>query len=355
MCWSPTPRPPSRPMDLASSPSSRAPGGSANRPEEDPSPATRGPGPCDRSLGSSGRRGIPPSVVAWTGRRRTVVSSRGGADRLGGHRRGRVRPGVRFAPGPLVGRYAGACSSASCRARSSAARWASSFAARSALLLEEGLVEHLEEPADVGLEPARRQAHRLPPGEPRQARRKLLRGRHLGGAQKDRDHAPPGAATRPRSRGARSPWDRRAGWFPSLSPTVSQRSPISASRTSQDPTAPFDDLDEVVPQLDRVHVLEHLVVAKMAGQTLIEPTGRIFGVVPPIAHEDPARSFPGWIRPCPHPAPTTRAARNIIEATSQQQHPSSTAGRGTQADRPRPSSPQGPVAGPFAPLRAPAR
>ena len=53
---------------------------------------------------------------------------------------------------------------------------------------------------------------------------------------------------------------------------VSHSLPISASNTSQDPTAVGDHLDEIVTEFDRVDVLEDLVSAEALSKPVIQPT-----------------------------------------------------------------------------------
>src|SRR6266542_441142 len=74
---------------------------------------------------------------------------------------------------------------------------------------------------------------------------------------------------------------------------VGDRQPLIADQRQQHVAGPDcsgDHLDEVVAQLDRVDVLEDLAAAEAVSEPVEQPAGRVGGLLPPVADEDPAWS-----------------------------------------------------------------
>ena len=79
---------------------------------------------------------------------------------------------------------------------------------------------------------------------------------------------------------------------------VGDRQPLVAYERQQDVGIAdrfADHLDEVVAQLDRVDVLENLLVAEALGEPVEQPAGRVRGVLPPVADEDATLNVRGGL------------------------------------------------------------
>ena len=71
---------------------------------------------------------------------------------------------------------------------------------------------------------------------------------------------------------------------------VGDGAPSFADQRQQHVTGPDrlgDDPRELVTELDRVDVFEDLLAAEVLDEAGIEPAGRVGGLLPPVADEDP--------------------------------------------------------------------
>jgi hypothetical protein len=76
---------------------------------------------------------------------------------------------------------------------------------------------------------------------------------------------------------------------------IGDRQPLVTDERQQHITGadrPGDHLDKVITQLDRVDVLEDLPAAEAVCQPVVQPAGRVSGLLSPVADEDPTRR--GW-------------------------------------------------------------
>ena len=80
--------------------------------------------------------------------------------------------------------------------------------------------------------------------------------------------------------------------FPAALVMVSHRSPINASSTSPGPTASAITSSEIVSRFDGVDVLEDVADPEAFSEPIVKPASRVGSILPPVAHEDPARRCP---------------------------------------------------------------
>ena len=153
-----------------------------------------------------------------------------------------------------------------------------------------GPVQDHQEPAGVVLEAGRAQFDSLAADQSGQAGRQLLGTRHPGLIYQDRDH--PNIA---RQRGLDLHAHEVIRVIEATPPIRSgDRQPLITNHCQQHiagPDRPGDHLNEVIAQLDRVHVLEDPVVAVPVSQPVVQPARRVGGVLPPVADVDPARRW----------------------------------------------------------------
>ena len=154
--------------------------------------------------------------------------------------------------------------------------------------LGKGLVEHLEQPAGVEVEPGRAEFESLTTHQPGQAGRQLIGARQPGPINQDRDDADVA-----RQGGLDLQPDEVIGVIEAAPPIlIGDREPLITDQRQQHIAGSDrsgDHLDEVVAQLDRVDILEDLA-AVTVGQPVVQPACRVGRLLPPVTDEDPARN-----------------------------------------------------------------
>ena len=162
--------------------------------------------------------------------------------------------------------------------------------------LGEFFVQRLQQPTEVEVEAGRAELQRLTAGQPGQAVRQLVGRRHRGPIDQNRDDADV-----TRQGGLDLQPDEVIGVVearrPCSSVIVSHWFPISASEDVAGSDRAGDHLDEVVAQLDRVDVLEDLPAAVVVRESLVQPAGRVGGVIAPVADKDPTGGSCGGFDP----------------------------------------------------------
>jgi hypothetical protein len=157
--------------------------------------------------------------------------------------------------------------------------------------LGQGQVQHLEQPAGIKLKAGRAELQGLPAHQLDQAVRQLIGTRHPRPIHQDRDH--PNLARQ--SRLDLQP-NKIIGVVKATPPMrIGDRQPLVTDERHQHITGADrsgDHLDEVITQLDRVDVLEDLPAAEAVCQPVVQPAGRVSGLLAPVADEDPTRR--GW-------------------------------------------------------------
>ena len=152
----------------------------------------------------------------------------------------------------------------------------------------------------VGLAPS------LPAHQLDQAVRQLIGTRHPRPIHQDRDH--PNLA---RQSSLDLQPNKIIGVVKATPPMrIGDRQPLVTDERHQHITGTDrsgDHLDEIITQLDRVDVLEDLPAAEAVCQPVVQPAGRVSGLLSPVAAEDPTRR--GWrarTSHCPHLLKPTR-------------------------------------------------
>jgi hypothetical protein len=160
------------------------------------------------------------------------------------------------------------------------------FGLRLGLRFGHSVVQHLQQSAGIKLKATGAELQGLPAHQPGQAGRQLHGAWHPRSLNQDRDH--PDVAGQGRlnlqphkvSRVIKATPTVLVGDGQPLVPDQCQQHIAGADRCG-------DHLGEVITQLDRVDVLEDLPVGEAVSQPVIQPAGRVGGVLPAVADEDP--------------------------------------------------------------------
>jgi hypothetical protein len=157
------------------------------------------------------------------------------------------------------------------------------------LHLGEGPVQYREQPAGIEVEACRAELQGLAAYQRGQAGRQLISPGHPRPVHQNWDDAYVAG------QGSLDLQPHEVSGIVEAAPPmlVGDRQPLIADQRQQHiagPDCSGDHLDEVVAQLDRVDVLEDLAAAEVVGEPVEQPAGRVGGLLPPVADEDPTRS-----------------------------------------------------------------